>query len=103
MGEGRGMSRGLESQVSAREVGADEVLDFRECHRLEMNSQIVHDSIHTRRGWSVTYLLENGGKRAGFASVAVGGPWKDKPTFYELFIAPEERGSAFALFEAFLA
>lgn len=78
-------------------------MELREGHRREMNCQILHDSLHTRRGWTETYLLENGGKAAGFGSIAIGGPWKDKRAYFELYITPEYRGRGFDLFEAFLA
>ncbi len=72
-------------------------------YREEMNCQIVYDSIHRRPGWSVTYRLEAANKTVGFSSVAVGGPWKDRPTLVEFYLVPEHRGQAFALFETLLA
>ena len=68
-----------------------------------MNCQIVHDSIHRRAGWTLTYLLECDGISVGFGSVAVAGPWKNKPTLFELYVVPEHRTRAFDLFEALLA
>jgi GNAT superfamily N-acetyltransferase len=68
-----------------------------------MNCQIVHDSIHRRQGWTLSYLLEFNGIAAGFGSVAISGPWKDKPTAFEFYILPEYRTRAFDFFEAFLA
>jgi GNAT superfamily N-acetyltransferase len=68
-----------------------------------MNCQIVHDSIHRRAGWTLTYLLEFGGVAVGFGSVAIAGPWKDKPTVFEFYVLPEHRAHAFDLFEALLA
>ena len=89
--------------AQARLVSAAEVLPLRERFRKEMNCQIVHDSIHGRRGWTLTYLVESGGKTAGFGSVAIAGPWKDKPTVFEFYLLPEHRWKAFMLFEVFLA
>ena len=37
---------------------ADAVLPLRVRYRQEMNGQIVHDSIHRRDGWKVTYILQ---------------------------------------------
>lgn len=37
-----------------------EVLPLRTRYREEMNCQIVHDSIHRREGWTVSYLLDIG-------------------------------------------
>jgi len=68
-----------------------------------MNCQIVHDSIHRREGWTLSYLLGLGDITAGFGSVAIGGPWKDKPTVFEFYLLPEHRSRAFDFFEAFLA
>jgi GNAT superfamily N-acetyltransferase len=39
---------------------------------------------------------------AGFGSVAIGGPWKDKPTIFEFYVLPEHRSRAFDMFQAFL-
>ena len=80
----------------------DEVLPFRERHRAEMNCQIVHDSIHSRPGWTTTYLLEVGDEPAGFGSIAIGGPWTGKPTIFEFYVEPQQRAQAFNLFESLL-
>jgi GNAT superfamily N-acetyltransferase len=68
-----------------------------------MNCQIVHDSIHRREGWALSYLLDLAGAVAGFGSVAIGGPWTGKPTVFEFYLLPEYRHRAFDLFETFLA
>jgi hypothetical protein len=78
------------------------ILPFRERYREEMNCQITKDSIHQRAGWSLTYLLEYSGVTAGFGSIAIGGPWKDKPTLFEFYVLPEQRTHTFDLFEALL-
>jgi hypothetical protein len=82
---------------------APEIHHFRERHREEMNCQIVHDSIHRRAGWTLIHRLELNGTTVGFGSVAIGGPWKDKPTVFEFYVLPEHRTRAFDLFEEFLA
>jgi hypothetical protein len=82
---------------------AQDVLALRTRYRAEMNGQIVHDSIHRRKGWTLTYLFNVGGSATGFGSVAIGGPWKDKPTIFEFYVLPEHRSRAFDLFAAFLA
>jgi hypothetical protein len=51
----------------------------------------------------LSYLLDLNGCAAGFGSVALGGPWKDKPTVFEFYVLPEHRTRAFDLFESFLA
>lgn len=80
----------------------NDVLPLRVLHRQEMNSQIVHDSIHRRYGWTSTYLLRVDGVTAGFGSVAIAGPWKDKHTIFEFYVLPGHRASSFDLFEALL-
>ena len=87
----------------ARLSTAAEILPLRTRHRAEMNCQIVHDSIHRRQGWTLSYLLDSEGTIAGFGSVAIGGPWTGKPTVFEFYVLPEFRHRAFDLFETFLA
>jgi len=79
-----------------------ETLPFRVQYRQEMNCQIVHDSIHSRPGWTLTYMLQIDDQDAGFGSVAVGGPWTDKPTLLEFYVLPAQHTRAFDLFEALL-
>jgi hypothetical protein len=62
---------------------ADAILPLRVRYRQEMNCQIVHDSIHRRDGWTLSYTCALSGAVAGFGSVAIAGPWKDKPTVFE--------------------
>jgi GNAT superfamily N-acetyltransferase len=89
--------------ATATSTSASAVLPLRVRYRREMNCQIVHDSIHRRAGWTNTYLLALDETTAGFASVAIGGPWTGKPTIFEFYVQPEQRGCAFHLFDAFLA
>jgi GNAT superfamily N-acetyltransferase len=78
------------------------ILPLRARHRLEMNNQIVHDSIHRREGWTLSYEIQVDEQPVGFGSVAIAGPWKDKPTIFEYYLLPEFLPLAFSLFEAFL-
>jgi len=71
-------------------------------YRLEMNCQIIHDSVHTRPGCTQEYLLFTSGRPVGYGSVAVGGPWKGKPTVYEFYVLPHHRSHAFELFRTLL-
>ena len=89
--------------VAVHRVTLDEIRTLREDFRSEMNCQIVHDSIHSRDGWSLEFALTEDERVVGYASIAVSGPWRDRPTFYELYIVPERRCRAYALFEEFLA
>jgi len=75
---------------------------MRDIYRQEMNCQIVHDSIHERPGWTLEYVLDLGPARAGYGSVAVAGPWKEKPALYEFFVLPQFRTRLFDLFSALL-
>ena len=89
-------------QTHAALTTAPVILSLRTRHRQEMNCQIVHDSLHDRGGWTMTYALGVGDDLAGFGSVAIAGPWKDKPTIFEFYVLPVHRHRAFDLFEAFL-
>ncbi len=62
----------------------------------------MHDSLFARSGWTITYLLSVGKRVAGYGSIAVAGPWKDRPTIFEFYLLPEFQEHAFRLFEAFL-
>jgi GNAT superfamily N-acetyltransferase len=88
--------------ISIRQVELKAISAMREAYRAEQDCQVVHDSIHTRRGWTREYAIAEGDRVVAYASVAVDGPWRDKPTLYELYVVPERRSRAFALFEAFL-
>jgi GNAT superfamily N-acetyltransferase len=90
------------SAIAVRACDSADVLPFRVRRRQEMNCQVVHDSIHRRPGWTTTFLLEVAGTPAGFASIAIGGPWENKPTVFEMYVTPEHRTRAFGLFEGFL-
>ena len=88
--------------ISIKAASFEDIRFWRERYRSEMNCQIIHDSIHGRRGWTREYLLEAGASSVGYGSVAVGGPWAGMPTVYEFYVAPDRRLRAFALFEALL-
>jgi hypothetical protein len=47
-------------QANATLTTAQAMLPLRTRHRQEMNCQIVHDSLHCREGWTLTYGLTNG-------------------------------------------
>jgi GNAT superfamily N-acetyltransferase len=90
-------------KVEAKLSTVEAILPLRERYREEMNCQITHDSMHRREGWTLSYLLTLGGTVAGFGSVAIAGPWKDKPTVIEYYVLPEHRARVFELFEVLLA
>jgi GNAT superfamily N-acetyltransferase len=90
-------------RITARRAEQSEITALRDKYRKEMNCQVVHDSIHCRKGWTLEYVLDANNKSIGYGSVAVAGPWKDKPTFYEFFVLPPHRSHAFKCFESFLA
>src|SRR6266436_912213 len=93
----------MKAAVTAQLCPIQELLPLRTRYREEMNCQIVHDSIHQRDGWMLCYVLQVGGAAAGFGSIAIGGPWRDKPTVSEFYLLPDYRAQAFALFEVLLA
>ena len=90
-------------RATATPTSPDVVLPLRIRYRHEMDCQIVHDSIHRRAGWTTTYALHLDDTMAGFASVAIGGPWTGRPTIFEFYVLPAHRRRAFHLFEAFLS
>lgn len=86
--------------IAAKPASLEDILSFRESYRREMNCQIIHDSLHSRAGWTQPYLLSIDNETVGYGAVAVGGPWQGKPTMFEFYVAPEHRARAFDLFEA---
>jgi len=90
-------------EVSVVEASFDAVRLWRDMYRLEMNCQIIHDSIHERPGWTREYILALGGITVGYGSVAIDGPWAGKPTVYEFYVVPTHRLHLFDLFRALLA
>ena len=89
--------------LTAKAASVDEILPWRDLYRQEMNCQIIHDSLHSRKGWTESYLLLAGGVTAGYGSIAVAGPWKGKPTVFEFYGLPQYRMRVFDLFHALLA
>ena len=89
-------------KLSSKAASLGDVLPWRDMYRLEMGCQIVHDSIHSRPGWTQEYFLVAGGTTVGYGSVAVAGPWKGKPTVYEFYVLPPHRLHVFELFRALL-
>ena len=89
-------------KLTANAADAEGVLPWRDMYRLEMSCQIIHDSLHSRPGWTREYLLFSDSLPAGYGSVAVAGPWKGKPTVYEFYVLPHHRTHAFELFRTLL-
>lgn len=79
-----------------------DITALRDAYRNEMRCQIIHDSIHSRPGWSVEYLLEFENRSVGYGSVAVGGPWTNGPALYEFYVRDAARPHLFDLFEQLL-
>jgi GNAT superfamily N-acetyltransferase len=99
----RDLKRTLQVPLLVEAGAVDRTFPLRDRYRQEMNCQVVHDSIHTRPGWTLTYVFSAAGSIIGFGSIAVGGPWQDKPTVLEFYLAPETRSRAFECFEELLA
>jgi GNAT superfamily N-acetyltransferase len=91
------------THLAAAPADLDRIRSWRSSYRREMNCQIVHDSIHERDGWSEEYLLSVNGTSVGYGSVAVGGPWAERPALYEFYVAPDYRPEMFELFDVLLA
>ncbi len=89
-------------ELSAKSASVEDILPWRDMYRLEMACQIIHDSLHSRKGWTEPYLLIAGGVVVGYGSIAVGGPWKGKPTVFEWYVVPPFRSHMFDLFDALL-
>jgi GNAT superfamily N-acetyltransferase len=75
-----------------------DIESMRDIYRQEMSCQIIHDSIHSRQGWTQEYVLLAGSSKLGYGSVAVAGPWHEKPTVYEYFVLPPHRSHLFDWF-----
>ena len=88
--------------VIATAVPVSEILPWREQFRREAQGQIVHDSLHGRKGWTQSYLLVVDGVEVGYGAVAVAGPWQGTRTVFEFHLAAEHHGRATGLFDAFL-
>jgi GNAT superfamily N-acetyltransferase len=89
--------------MESRQVEFRDIAEFRDIYRQEMSCQIIHDSVHSRPGWSKEYALLEEGTKVGYGSIAVGGPWHEKPTLYEFFVLAQHRSRMFDWFEALLA
>jgi GNAT superfamily N-acetyltransferase len=92
----------MKPKIQVQAVEADEIRGWRESYRREMDCQIIHDSIHGRPGWTQEYLLAVAGEPAGYGSLAIGGPWRDHPTLYEVYVDPPHRPRTFDLLEALI-
>jgi len=86
--------------ITAQRCELESTLALRDMYRLEMSCQIIHDSIHSRSGWSEEYSLRIDGALVGYGSVAVGGPWTEVPALYEFFVEQAQRSRLFELFDA---
>src|SRR5437773_3137101 len=89
-------------ELFAKPASVQDILLWRDLYRQEMNCQIVHDSLHSRKGWTESYLLTAGGATAGYGSIVIGGPWKGKPTVFEFYVVPHCRSRLFDFFSALL-
>jgi GNAT superfamily N-acetyltransferase len=88
--------------ITARATDLESIRAWRDMYRLEMDCQIIHDSIHSRPGWTVEYSLHCEEVAVGYGSVAVAGPWTAKHSIYEFYVVPEYRTHVFELFQSLL-
>jgi GNAT superfamily N-acetyltransferase len=89
-------------RISANATTLRDIVHWREMYRVEMACQVVKDSVHAHRGLTDEYMLLVEDTAVGYGSIAVGGPWKDSPTAYEFYVAPQHRLQIFRLFQALL-
>lgn len=89
-------------ELFAKPASLESVLPWRDMYRLEMSCQIIHDSIHSRPGWTQEYVLFAGSVAVGYGSIAIAGPWKEKPTVFEWYVVPQHRSRMFDLFSVLL-
>lgn len=90
------------ADITVRRAVLAEIQSMREAYRREMNCQIIHDSLHIREGWTIPHLLTVAERVAGYGSVAVAGPWRERPAVFEFHVEPAFRGRVFELFHVFL-
>lgn len=90
-------------EYAAEPVSLSEISQWRDLYSQEMNCQIVHDSLHSRPGWTQSYLLTVAGTPAGYGATMIGGPWAGTRTLFEFYVLPEHRGHLFDLFNALQA
>lgn len=90
-------------EFTVKPVSVPEILPLRDLYRTEMNCQIIHDSIHSRDGWTQPYLIESGGEPSGYGSIAVAGPWSGTRTIFEFFVVANQRSRFFEAFETFMS
>ncbi len=90
-------------KLSAPASSKQDILPWRDLYRQEMRCQIVHDSLHSRDGWTQSYLLRVADVIVGYGSVVVGGPWTGTRTVFEFYVLPEYRTRVFDLFSILLA
>ncbi len=88
--------------IEVRLCTLEQIAGLRDEYRREMGCQIIHDSIHSRPGWTQEYAVELDGAIVGYGSVAVGGPWREQPALYEFFVTRSRWGKLFATFETLL-
>jgi GNAT superfamily N-acetyltransferase len=89
-------------EFTVRPVSLPEILPLRDLYRHEMNCQIIHDSLHSRQGWTQPYLIEAAGEPSGYGSIAVAGPWSGSRTIFEFYVTENQRSRFFEAFEAFM-
>ena len=87
--------------MESKLVDNQDILSLRDMYRHEMNCQIVHDSLHSRQGWTHSYALCINETVAGYGAVLVGGPWQGSKTVFEFYVSPPYRSHQFELFRAF--
>src|SRR5688572_30592632 len=86
--------------ITATECDFETIRPWRDEYRREMACQIIHDSIHVRPGLTREFLLRADSVPIGYGSLAIAGPWKERPTLYEFHVLPQQRMRVFHAFDA---
>src|SRR5438132_2313937 len=84
--------------IEVSRVEVNEITPLRELHRQQMNCQIMHDSF-PRRGFSEPYLIQIGGRIAGYGLIA-NRHWPE--TVHEFYPLPAYRAAALPMFRQLL-
>lgn len=90
-------------KASIQRATLEQINHYREDYRREMACQIVHDSLHNRRGWVEWHAIALDGKAVGYGAVAVGGPWQGRRTMFEFYLCPGSRTALLDLFELMIS
>lgn len=88
--------------LKAIPASVPDISAWRDEFRQSAPGQLVHDTLHDRKGWTRTYLLSVQGIHVGYGAVAVSGPWQGTVTVFEFHVTAAFQIHVAGLFHAFL-